>query len=193
MTIIGLGNSLAGDDAVGPLVARRLLSYQSSSVRILEGGLAGLNLLHEMKKTETLVLIDSVYSRSDPGTIVRFTIPRDLKTIGNLTWGPSTPSTHTFGIGEALTLAEILEMLPEQVILYGIEVDHVQPGRSLSPPVSRSIQNVVRQIVTVDLNIPPQDFHPKKKTKDSPVVNTESCPVANERPFQRVLGEEKGS
>ena len=152
--IIGLGNSLAGDDAVGNIVARQLLPYQSPSIFILEGGLAGLNLLHEMEETERLLLIDSVYSRSDPGTIVRLTIPRDLTAIGNLTWGSSSPSTHAFGVGEALTLANALELLPKQVILYGIELGHIQPGESMSPQVSQSIQSVVLRIVTEDLNDP---------------------------------------
>ena len=152
--IIGLGNCFAGDDAVGNIVARQLLSYHGPSVSILEGGLAGLNLLHEMEETKRLILIDAVHSQSEVGNIGRFTVPRDLDTIGQLTWGSSTSSTHAFGLGEALTLANTLQLLPKQVILYGIELGHIQPGEFLSPQVSRAIPSVVFRIVNEELRQP---------------------------------------
>jgi len=152
--IIGLGNAFAGDDAVGNMVARQLLPYQGPSVSIQEGGLAGLNLLHDMEETKTLILIDAVHSQAEAGTIVRFTVPRDLDTIGQLTWGSSTASTHSFGLGEALTLANTLELLPPQVILYGIELGHIHPGEPLSPQVSRAIPLVVFRIVKEELGQP---------------------------------------
>jgi hydrogenase maturation protease len=149
--IIGLGNSLGGDDAVGNLIARQLLPYQGPLISIMEGGLAGLNLLHEMEGTEKLILIDAVHSQAEAGTIVRFLLPQELDEISTMTWGSSIPSTHAFGLGEALILAHTLEMLPQHVILYGIELGHIQPGKTLSPQVSRSIQSVVFRIVTEEL------------------------------------------
>ncbi len=151
--IIGLGNCFAGDDAVGNVVARQLLSYQGPSVSILEGGLAGLNLVHEMEGTKKLILIDAVHSQSEAGNIVRFTLPHDLDTIGQLTWGSSTSSTHAFGLGEALTLANTLQLLPQEVILYGIELGHIQPGELLSLQVSRAIPSVVFRIIHEELGL----------------------------------------
>jgi hydrogenase maturation protease len=153
--IIGLGNSFAGDDAIGNVVARQLLPYQTPSISIMEGGLAGLSLLHEMEGTDRLILIDAVHSQSEAGTIVRFTIPRDLDAVEKLTWGSSTSSTHAFGLGEALTLANTLELLPQRVILYGIELDHIHQGEPLSPPMSGSIQFVVSRIVNEELRYLP--------------------------------------
>ena len=100
-----------GDDAVGVVVARKLRQYEQTSVLIVEGGLAGLNLLHEMEDTDTLILIDAVHSQSEAGTIFRFTVPQDLEKIGKLAWGASASSTHSFGLAEALTLAHTLEVL----------------------------------------------------------------------------------
>lgn len=152
--IIGLGNAFAGDDAVGNLVARQLLPYQGPSVSIMEGSFAGLNLLHEMEETDTLILIDAVHSQAEAGNIVRFTIPPDLDTLGQLTWASSTSSTHAFGLGEALTLASTLGLLPKQVILYGIELGHIHPGECLSPQVSLAIPLVVFRIVNEELRHP---------------------------------------
>ena len=151
--IIGLGNPFMGDDAVGVLVARQLHAYSSAHVSILEGGLTGLNLLHDMEGTDTLILIDAVHSQSEAGTIFRFTLPHDLEKVGKFAWGTSASSTHAFGLAEVLTLAHTLEVLPPHVVLYGIELGHIHKGQTLSPPVSRAITSVVNQIMLEELRL----------------------------------------
>ncbi len=151
--IIGLGNPFIGDDAVGVLVARKLRLYEQISVSILDGGLAGLNLLHDMEGTDTLILIDAVHSHSEAGTIFRFTIPQDLENIGKLAWGTSASSTHAFGLAEALTLAHTLEVLPAQVVLFGIELGQIQKGRAVSPTVSKAMKEVVNRITVEELSL----------------------------------------
>ncbi len=153
MKIIGLGNPFMGDDAVGVLVARQLHVYSSAHVSILEGGLAGLNLLQDMEGTDTLILIDAVHSHAKAGTIVRFTLPQDLEKIGKLAWGTSASSTHSFGLAEALTLAHTLKALPTHVILFGIELGHLQKGQPLSPPVAKAMTSVVNRISAEELSV----------------------------------------
>jgi hydrogenase maturation protease len=153
MKIIGLGNPFMGDDAIGVLVARQLHAYSSAQVSILEGGLAGLNLLHDMEGIDTLVLIDAVHSHSKAGTIFRFTLPQDLEKIGKFAWGTSASSTHSFGLAEALTLAHTLEVLPAQVVLFGIELSHIQKGHALSLPVSKAMTSVVNRIKAEELSL----------------------------------------
>jgi hydrogenase maturation protease len=151
--VIGLGNPFMGDDAVGILVARQLCGYTSTHVSIVEGGLAGLNLLHEMEDTDTLILIDAVHSHSKAGTFFRFTVPQDLEKIEKLAWGTGASSTHSFGLAEALTLAHTLEVLPAHVVLFGIELGHIQKGHALSPPVSKAMTNVVNRIRLEELSL----------------------------------------
>ncbi|MEX2492247.1 MAG: hydrogenase maturation protease [Nitrospirales bacterium] len=153
MKIIGLGNPFMGDDAVGVLVARQLQPYSSAHVSILEGGSAGLSLLHDMEETDTLILIDAVHSHSKAGTIVRFTLPQDLENIRKLAWGASASSTHAFGLAEALTLAQTLKVLPAHVVLFGIELEHLQQGHALSLPVSKAMTTVVNRIAVEELSL----------------------------------------
>jgi hydrogenase maturation protease len=151
--IIGLGNPFMGDDAVGVLVARQLHAYSSAHVSILEGGSSGLSLLHDMEETDTLILIDAVHGHAKTGTIVRFTLPQDLEKIGKLAWGTSASSTHAFGLAEALTLAHTLKVLPAHVVLFGIELGHLEKGQSLSPPVSNAMTSVVNRIRLEELRL----------------------------------------
>ena len=151
--IIGLGNSFRGDDGVGNLVARQLFSHQSPSVSIIEGGVAGLNLLHEMEGTDKLILIDAVSSQSEEGTITRFTVPQDLDIIARLAWSTSGSSTHDLGLQEALTLANTLRALPPSVVIYGIELGRVDHGVELSPKVEEAVHTVVNRIAHEELNL----------------------------------------
>ena len=153
MKIIGLGNPFMGDDAIGVLVARQLHAFSSAQVSILECGAAGLSLIHDMEETDTLILVDAVHSHSKAGTIVRFTLPQDLEKIGKLAWGTSASSTHAFGLAEALTLAHTLEVLPAYVVLFGIEMGHIQKGQPLSPPVSKALTSVVNRIAVEELSL----------------------------------------
>ncbi len=153
MKIVGLGNPFIGDDAVGVLVARQLRTYRQTSATILEGELAGLNLLHDMEGIDTLILIDAVHSHSKAGTIFRFTLPQDLEKIGKLAWGTSASSTHAFGLAEALTLAHTLKVLPAHVVLFGIELNHIHKGQALSLPVSKAMTSVVNRIAAEELSL----------------------------------------
>ena len=152
--LIGLGNPFLGDDAVGVLIARHLQSCNLNSVFIMDGGLVGLKLLHEMEGTNTLILIDAVHSQSEVGTVFRFTVPHDLQEIANFAWSTSSSSTHDFGLAEALTLAHTLKMLPSQTIVYGIEIGHIQKGQALSSKVKESTQKLIHRIVDEELSIP---------------------------------------
>jgi hydrogenase maturation protease len=150
--IIGLGNGFRGDDAIGNVVARELHHYENPTTSIIEGGLAGVHLIQEMEGTDTLILIDAVSSQSPPGTIHRLRLPQDLGKIRLLAWNPSGASTHDVGLGEALTLAETLGVLPPHMVIYGIEIGTIQTGAPLSPPVAQAIQTVVNRIVTEELH-----------------------------------------
>ncbi len=151
--VIGLGNGFRGDDAVGNLIARELLPYQNPAVSIIEGGLSGLNLLDEMKDTHKVILIDAVSAQTEDGTIHRLTIPQDLETFRMLAWNASATSSHGFGVGEALTLADTLGILPPHVVIYGIELGTLESGAPLSPSVAAAMQLVVSRIAQEELSL----------------------------------------
>ncbi len=151
--IIGLGNWLRGDDAIGNLVARKLHHFHNPTTSVIEGGSAGLHLLDEMEGVHTLILIDAVFSHSPEGTIHRLMVPQDMGKIRQLAWSTSGTSTHDFGLGEALTLAETLGVLPPHMVIYGIEIGTVETGAPVSPTVAQAMHTVVNRIATEELHL----------------------------------------
>jgi hydrogenase maturation protease len=140
--IIGIGNLFRGDDAVGLLAARWLRERVDSSVEVLEAEGDGLALLDLMEGLDQVMLIDAVKSGGRPGTTVRLDLSKESR------WGGLAPcSTHAMGIAEAIDLARTLSRLPEQIILYGIEIDSLEPGAALSESVRVGLDIVVEQVL----------------------------------------------
>lgn len=140
--IIGLGNEFRGDDAVGLLAARLIRERVGSHAHVIETETAGVELLDLMKGAPAVLLIDAVRSGQVPGTIYRF----------DASAGPIAPdlfprSTHAIGVGEALELARTLGVLPNKVIIYGVEAGNTDIGHSLSPEVGHALHEVVQLVL----------------------------------------------
>ena len=140
--IIGLGNTMRGDDAVGLLVARRLRQKVGVHVEVIEAEMVGLDLIELMKDASVAILIDAAQSGQTPGTIHR------LDASANPISGWIFPrSSHALGIVDALELARVMGTLPATVIVYGVEVGDTGTGQPLSSPVAIALDKVVEQIV----------------------------------------------
>lgn len=146
--IIGLGNLLRGDDAVGLLAARRLRERVGNQVEVVEAEMAGVAILELMAGARVVILVDAARSGLAPGTIHRL----------DPSAGPISPtlfphSSHALNAADALELARVLGALPPTVIVYGIEVGATSPGRPLSTQVARALDEVVEQILRQSENL----------------------------------------
>ena len=145
--IIGIGNPFGGDDAVGILVAHRLIACERPGIDIVEASLSGVGVLELLEGAEVAIIIDAVQSGNKEGTIFRLEIPKDLSHVENLAWNSVTSSTHAYGLGEALELGNILGTLPQYLIIYGIELAHLSKGQSVSANVSKAAETVAVRIL----------------------------------------------
>lgn len=145
--IIGIGNELAGDDAIGSLTIKALRANPPRNVELLEAGLSGLGVLDLMDRAETVVLIDAVQNGQPPGTIHRLVIPDDLGVMGKQSWGSGTTSTHALGLAETLTLGHTLDALPAATLVYGIEAGQTNLGTEISSEVRAAIKKVASAII----------------------------------------------
>lgn len=145
--VIGIGNPIAGDDAVGTHVIRRLLKHQMPGIEMIDAGSAGLSILNLLEGTAKAIIIDAFQSGRDEGQIIRLTMPKDLDHISNLAWNSAMASTHLIGLGEALLMGQVLGSLPPDLVIYGIELCRTETGSGLSVNVARAIEAVTIRIV----------------------------------------------
>lgn len=146
--VIGLGNGLAGDDAIGVLVARKLQALHIPGVDVIEAGMAGLTLLDYLEDAKHAIVVDAIRSDQEEGTIIWLELPRDQDQVTQFSWASTTASTHAMGLGEAVALGTTLETLPMPLSIVGVELGHLSKGESMSSKVVEATEHVVASIVT---------------------------------------------
>ncbi len=146
--VVGVGNSLVGDDAAGCAVYE-LLSRDPlpDGTRLLLLGVGGISLLERLEGEEVLIVVDAVQLGAKAGT-VHVLDWDDLPQAG-----AGAVSAHGIGLREAIALGRILspEAMPRRVVLIGIEgVSFDSIGTGMTPEVAsaveRSAQEVFRQL-----------------------------------------------
>lgn len=139
--ILGLGNELLSDDAVGILAARALKERLKEKTDIVESALSGMALLDLFMGYERVIIIDAVKTgQSPPGTIYELT-PSDLSTV-------LAPSPHYAGLPELIATAQALKLdFPSEIKIFAVEVeDPYTIGGKLSPAVAHALEKLVQQV-----------------------------------------------
>jgi hydrogenase maturation protease len=139
--VLGLGNDLAGDDAVGVLVARALFVEFDGVADVVESSASGMALIEILAGYDRVVVVDSILTgRNPPGTITEM----GLMEVGQVV----APSVHQAGLPELAAVAERLGLgFPSQTRVLAIEVvDPYTFGAGLSPPVADAIDELVRRV-----------------------------------------------
>ncbi len=140
--VIGLGNTLRGDDAVGPAMVAQLRPRLKGTVRVLALN-DPLRLPDCWEGAALAIVCDAVCSGAQPGTLHRFEVhaaplPASIR---------MAVSSHGIGLADVVELARRLGRLPRRLIIFGIEGRRFDPGASLSPEVAAAIPCVVEAIL----------------------------------------------
>ncbi|MGE5251713.1 MAG: hydrogenase maturation protease [Bacteroidota bacterium] len=140
IVIIGIGQSMRGDDAAGLEAVRRwrevcLDTASRSEVTIEASGLPGLGLLDLLSGVDAAVLVDAVHGSAPAGTIHRLD-PSELSAFES-----GASSAHGWGVAETLALAEELNLPHRDVTvrIVGIEAGSFGPGQQISPEVEQAL------------------------------------------------------
>jgi hydrogenase maturation protease len=144
--VVGIGNEYRSDDGIGLAVARELQAKKLPRISVIECNGDGAELMEMWKSAATVILVDAVSSEAEPGTIYQLDaliqpIPASF----------SFPSTHAFGVAEALGLARALHQLPPRLMIYAIEGKNFSAGIGLSPKVKEAVREVVEQLSLLNL------------------------------------------
>lgn len=140
--VVGIGNPDRGDDAVGPLVARRLIGRAPPDVCIIERTGDTLALIEDWANHDAVILIDAAAPVVTPGSIHRIDLMKD-----ELPADLSLASTHAFGVENAIGLARTLGLLPQSLVAYAVEATNFEPGAPLSPGVAAAVDEVVASVI----------------------------------------------
>ncbi len=145
IAVIGIGNVLAGDDAVGPHVLKVLEARWAlpPDVEVLDAGTPGYDLTAFIAGVEAAVIVDSVRAGGAP--------PGALRTYDKEALLAKAPvlalSPHEPGVREALLNADFMGVAPRVVRLVGVVPASVATGIALSPEVRAAVPAAVAQVL----------------------------------------------
>jgi hydrogenase maturation protease len=142
--ILGIGNVLMGDDGFGPYVVAVLESRYDlpDHVELVDGGTPGLDFLPYISHARSVMVIDTVSSKGDPGSLKLY---RDGEIIGSAPPPRLTP--HQPGLRESLMATELSDASPEEMILIGVIPETLEQGTTLSEPVQAAVEDVVHTVI----------------------------------------------
>lgn len=139
MAVIGIGNTLMGDDGVGVRVAEELRERlpQVPEVDVVTGGVAGMMLMPAVLDAEDVVFVDALAVDDEPGSIYR--MDPDVAGITGL----RSTTSHGMGIPYLITNARMLGH-EANFVVYGVQIGDIMLGPdTLSEPVEQAVPRVV--------------------------------------------------
>jgi hydrogenase maturation protease len=139
--VLGLGNELAGDDAVGLLVARAVREELEGVADVVESSASGLALIETFAGYDRAVVVDAIKTgRNPPGTITEMALAHVGRVVA--------PSLHHAGLPELAAVAERLGLrFPAQTRVLAVEVvDPYTIGAGVSEPVEAAVGELVRRV-----------------------------------------------
>lgn len=140
--IIGYGNDLRGDDAVGPEVAMAVANWHLSSVKALAVHQLTPELAPEIANADYVIFVDACGKSCAP-TIQLDPIVTDKDTLARCT---APPLNHTCDPSALTALTHLLYGRHPQAWLLQIPTEHCDLGRSLSTTTQRGMDIALRTI-----------------------------------------------
>ena len=136
--VLGVGNSLQIDDGVGVHAVAELMKMQwPEEVEIVDGGVAGLDLIAIVDKREYVIVLDAVDAGHEAGTIFKFT-PEDVE---NQTL--HYDSLHQIGLLETIQMAKLTGSAPKHTIILGVQPEKVDWGMELTDTIRECLPRLI--------------------------------------------------
>jgi len=142
IVILGIGNEIKGDDALGPNIVWKLneLFEKNDNVIVFDGGTVPENytgLIRKEKPTH-IILVDAVEMKKDPGYI-RVVQKEEIANY-NI-------STHAMPVSFLIKFMETT--IGAEIILVGVQPKSMELADEISKEVEKSIEIVVNTLVEV--------------------------------------------
>ena len=90
-----------------------------------------------------MILVDAADVGRIPGEFVRFTLDKAV-----LRGDDQHLSVHTAGLREALLLAQALKILPNEVVIFGVQPANLDWTNALSPEVEAILPDLITAVLS---------------------------------------------
>jgi hydrogenase maturation protease len=136
--VLGLGNLVHSDDGVGVHAIRRLQKDERvpRGIELLDGGTQGISLLPHVSGCDCLLVLDAIDASEPPGTVLR--LP------GSALEGlPGKPSAHQLGVADLFVVMKLLQEVPPELMILGVQPSSTAWSSELSPQVEEAMPDLI--------------------------------------------------
>jgi len=141
--LIGLGNPLLTDDAVGIRAVRALSKESWKDIDIEEASVGGMELVEMMLGYGRAVMVDSMITgKSSIGAITRM-VPDDFEETRNAS------NLHNVGFIQALKFWSSVgsESVPKDIVIYAMEVEDTYTfSETMTPGVENALPALIERV-----------------------------------------------
>ena len=143
ITLIGLGNILLQDEGVGVHAIRHMQEHYEMppELEIVDGGTSGLDLLPYIEGRDRVLFVDAVKFGQEPGYI------GILENEEIPSFFAVKSSLHHLGLADVLAAAQLLDTLPPEICLIGIQPYSLETDLKLSPQLQARLDALLEQVL----------------------------------------------
>ena len=141
--VLGIGNTILTDEAAG-VRAVELLEQRyrvPDNVLVIDGGTSGMEMIEDLSNLDFLIVIDVVKTGAAPGTVVKIA-------------GDEIPvffrrklSPHQIALPDVLASLELLDAMPKEIIVLGVEPISLELGMEMTDTVAAKVPLLVEMAV----------------------------------------------
>lgn len=143
ISIIGIGNSIMGDDGVGIHAILKLREMKlQQGVEIFDAGTDAFYALEAMGGKDKAIILDACRGNNASGTLYRFICdPMHGK------WEPAFRlSMHGMNFMDVMITSGALK-LPHEIVLLGVEPEMIDWSTELSPKVKEALPVLIDMVL----------------------------------------------
>jgi hydrogenase maturation protease len=137
--VLGIGNTILTDEAAGVRAAEMLEQRYRvpDNVLVIDGGTSGMEMIEDLSNLDFLIVIDVVKTGAAPGTVVKIA-------------GDEIPvffrrklSPHQIALPDVLASLELLDAMPKEIIVLGVEPISLELGMEMTDTVAAKVPLLV--------------------------------------------------
>lgn len=144
--ILGIGNTLLGDEGAGIYALNQLQSEHTDipNLTFLDGGTLSFTLASWIEDCNNLIVFDATELNQPAGTVNTFVGHNMDEFLGS-----RKRSAHEVGLLDLMDIARLTEHLPEHRALIGIQPEKIDWGTEPTTSVKNAIGTAVDEAVTL--------------------------------------------
>ena len=133
--VLGIGNTILTDEAAGVRAVEALERgwLLPQNVMAIDGGTSGMEMIEELSNLDFLIVLDVVKTGAAPGTVVRIAgeeIPVFFR---------KKLSPHQIALPDVLASLELLDAMPKEIVVLGVEFISLELGLDMTPTVAEKV------------------------------------------------------